>query len=455
MAEKPPFHVQVAGVILDQLRRGTAPWLKPWAPGESALPHNPVSGTRYKGANTVWLAAVAELRGYDDPRWLTYRQAQSIGAQVRRSEKGTPVQYWKFEDRVPALDPEGKPVRDEKGEPVLRTVRLERPQVFHAVVFNAAQVEGMPRRVPQGPQWDPMERAQAILAASGATIRHDQGNRAFYRIATDSIHLPGRDQFATADRYYATALHELGHWTGHPSRLGCDLAHPFGSEAYAKEELRAEIASLMLGDRLAIGHDPGQHAAYVQSWIQALEDDPLELFRAARDAERITEYVLGLEQRQEVGETRASIPQQAVSLPDRSSTEGKPMRIATEKTYLAVAYADKDEASALGARWDRAARSWYAPPGTELAPLARWLPENVPQRQSPPLDPREEFAAALRAAGLQLPGLPEMDGRVVWKGAAQETATGPTWATWTGAPRGLSRTTRPAWRSTGRPRATD
>jgi antirestriction protein ArdC len=211
VAEKPPFHLQVAGLILDQLRRGTAPWLKPWAPGEPRLPHNPVSGTRYKGANTVWLTALAQLRGYHDPRWLTYRQAESIGAQVRRGEKGTAIQYWKFEDRVPARDAEGKPVRDEKGEPLLRTVRLERPQVFHAVVFNAAQVDHLPERERRAPQWDPHERAQAILAASGATLHHDQADRSFYRIATDSIHLPGRDQFPSADRYYATALHELGH----------------------------------------------------------------------------------------------------------------------------------------------------------------------------------------------------------------------------------------------------
>ena len=100
------------------------------------------------------------------------------------------------------------------------------------------------------------------------------------------------------DNYYATALHELGHWTGHASRLGRDLEHPFGSEGYAKEELRAEIASMILGDELGIGHDPGQHAAYVGTWINALRDDPLEIFRAAADAEKIHGYVLALEQQQ-------------------------------------------------------------------------------------------------------------------------------------------------------------
>ena len=145
------------------------------------------------------------------------------------------------------------------------------------------------------PDWDRHERAEAVLKASGAEIRHDQPDRAFYRPATDRIHLPPRDSFPSADTYYATALHELGHWTGHPSRLDRDLAHPFGSVGYAKEELRAEIASLMVGDQLGIGHDPGQHAAYVKSWVQVLKEDPKEILRASRDADKISNYVLGLE----------------------------------------------------------------------------------------------------------------------------------------------------------------
>lgn len=154
-----------------------------------------------------------------------------------------------------------------------------------------------------------------ILKASGASITHAPGDRAFYRPATDSIHLPDRGQFPTADNYYATALHELGHWTGHASRLDRDLAHPFGSEGYAKEELRAEIASMIVGDELGIGHDPGQHAAYVGSWIKALQDEPLEVFRAAADAEKIHDYVLAFEQKQvqEQEQAQAQQPEQHYS----------------------------------------------------------------------------------------------------------------------------------------------
>ena len=99
------------------------------------------------------------------------------------------------------------------------------------------------------------------MQASGAQIRHHAGDGAYYAPAIDAIHMPNRERFHDAAGYYATALHELGHWTGHETRLARDLSNPFGSEGYAREELRAEIASMILGDELGIGHDPGQHAA--------------------------------------------------------------------------------------------------------------------------------------------------------------------------------------------------
>lgn len=300
VAKKKPFHEVVAEKLIEQLKAGTAPWQMPWTPGQpnTLLPTNAATGKRYKGINAIHLMA----QGRDDSRWMTYKQASAEGAQVRKGERGTAVQYWKFTEQRDKLDEQGKPVFDAEGEKVKETVRLERPRVFTATVFNAEQIDGLPPLVikPQEEQqWSPIERAENILQASGADINHTAGNRAFYRPSTDSITLPEKRQFETADQYYATALHELGHWTGHPSRLDRDLAHPFGSEAYAKEELRAEISSMILGDELGIGHDPGQHVAYVASWIKALEDDPLEIFRAASDAEKIQDYVLAFEQVQE------------------------------------------------------------------------------------------------------------------------------------------------------------
>ncbi|ALS68386.2 zincin-like metallopeptidase domain-containing protein [Pandoraea apista] len=311
--KKRPFHEQVAETLIAQLERGVAPWQRPWSPGEPStfLPHNPTTGKRYRGINAMFLMA----QGRSDTRWLTYKQATSVGAQVRRGERGTPIQYWKFSDEEVKRDAKGEIVRDQAGEPVKVQVKLERPRVFTAVVFNGEQIDGMPEmdRVTKVPSLGgdhegdspALQRAERVLKASGARIHHG-GNGAFYRPSSDDIHMPDKSRFAEPAGYYATALHELGHWTGHESRLGRDLAHPFGSEGYAKEELRAEIASMILGDELGIGYDPGQHAAYVKSWIKVLRDDSMEIFRAAADAEKIQEYILGLEQKQEIAQDLTS-----------------------------------------------------------------------------------------------------------------------------------------------------
>lgn len=305
--EKKPFHVVVAEGLIKQLETGTAPWQKPWEPGATGgLPMNPTTGKRYKGINSIQLM----MQGRSDPRWLTYKQADAAGAQVKRGERGTLVQYWKFDDERAKTDEQGRPVIGKDGQPEKERVKLERPKVFHAVVFNAEQIDGLPAPIQQPMRWDAVERAEAILKASGADISHAAGDRAFYRPSTDGITMPYREQFQTADAYYATALHELGHWTGHESRLGRDLVNPFGSEAYAKEELRAEIASMLMGDELAIGHDPGQHAAYVKSWVKVLKDDPMEILRASADAEKIHGFVMAFEQKkiQEQGQAQQQTP---------------------------------------------------------------------------------------------------------------------------------------------------
>lgn len=292
--QKKPYHETVAENLIKQLEAGTAPWQRPWEAGASGsfLPYNPTTGNRYKGINALHLMAQDRI----DQRWMTYNQAAAEGAQVRKGEKGTGIQYWKFTEEQTKKDEYGKPVLDPEGKPVKVTVKLERPRVFFATVFNGEQIDGLPELEKKEQTWDPIERAENILNASGANIQHNGGERAFYRPSSDSIHLPDKGLFPSADNYYATALHEVGHWTGHTSRLDRDILHPFGSIGYAKEELRAEISSMIIGDELGIGHDPSQHAAYVSSWIKALEDDPLEIFRAAADAEKIQGYILGLEQ---------------------------------------------------------------------------------------------------------------------------------------------------------------
>ena len=427
---------QVAAAIVEQLKEGTAPWQKPWVPGERFMPYNPTTRNDYRGGNAVWLMTQAQQQGFADPRWMTYRQAQEQDAHVRKGERGTPIQFWKWQGLEVVRDEAGKPVLDQDGQPARQMVRYERPRVMGAVVFNAEQIEGLPPAPtrPVLPEWERHSQAEAILGNSGVTINEAPRDRAFYRLSEDTIMLPKRTQFATGDAFYATALHELGHATGHPSRLARDLTHPFGSEGYAREELRAEIASLMLGEQLGIGHDPGQHVAYVANWIKALEQDPREIFRAAADAEKIVTMVRSFEHVREQTTDQTTDQTQAVPTTDKEQEQAMttpagsgatvlpPVMIrdtspamqppSPERTYLAVPYAEKDDAKQLGAKWDRAEKAWFVPAGVSLESFTPWLPAKGSVYIAVDANPVEQFAEAIRESGLQLEGPPQMDGQL-------------------------------------------
>ncbi len=285
--QKEPFYKVVADKLIEQLEQGTAPWQKPWEAGAQLNPINPVTGNNYKGMNALYLS----MQGRADNRWLTYKQAKSIDAQVKKGEKSTSITYIKVREEKQVYE-NGKPLLDSKGDKVKRIVTLEKPKYFSANVFNAEQIEGLPALEKKESTWEDIERAKKLLENSGATIIHDQRDSAFYSPSLDEVHLPPKEQFSTPEKYYATALHELGHWTGHSSRLDRDLTGGNNSENYAKEELRAEISSLMVGNTLSIGHDPGQHAAYVKSWLKTLREDPKEIMYAAKDAEKIHDFIL-------------------------------------------------------------------------------------------------------------------------------------------------------------------
>jgi putative DNA primase/helicase len=421
---------QVAGALIEQLNAGTAPWVKPWQPGSRFMPYNPTTGNAYHGMNAVWLMSLAESRGYTDARWMTYRQAHAADAQVRKGEKGAVIQFWKWEGLEPVRNIDGERVLSQDGNQVLQAVRFERPRVWSAVVFNAEQIDGLARATnrPTLRAWQRHGRAEQILARFDATIHHVRGDHAFYRLADDAITLPARGQFASADGYYATALHEVGHATGHPSRLNRkDLGHPFGSDAYAREELRAEIASLMLGEQLGIGYDPGQHNAYIGSWIRALENDPREIFRAAADAEKIVVLVRSFERERGQEAVHANVPDQPVpergkgrltdaSVPVRSAVliaENHPaMTASSDRTYLVVPYAEHDAVRQLGAQWDRRTKAWYVPPGADVEVFTAWLTSRDSVRIAVDIDPADQFAEALRSCALRPDGPVHMDGQM-------------------------------------------
>lgn len=269
--------------LIGMLESGTAPWQKPWDAGIAAMnrPHN-FNGRPYHGVNALMLWCTAIDKGYEDPRWLTFKQVNKLGGHVNKGEKAQIVEYWQWEKEVE------NPETGEKEK-----VPLEHPKVYRAAVFNADQCTGLPKLRRQAQQWSPVERAENIIAANGVPVTHNTDGSAFYSPGGDYICLPPRESFATVDAYYSTLLHEVGHSTGHPTRLNREFGGPFGSEGYAREELRAELASTFLCGELGIattGSDE-QHAAYVKSWVSALKNDYNEIFRAAADAEKICNYL--------------------------------------------------------------------------------------------------------------------------------------------------------------------
>lgn len=388
---KQPYHERVAEEVIKALEEGAAPWIKPWEPGQQPdRPTNALTGRPYCGWNSVYLSM---MQKGDDSRWCTYNQAKEMGAQVRKGEKGSVVQYWQFREKQLVKNDQGKPVLDEKGEKQYRNVELERPKVFHAVVFHASQIDGMPPLPPrkEKPEQERHQTAEQMLKASGVSIHHDQTDQAFYRVSTDQIHLPPIKNFPSRDKYYATVLHEVGHWTGHPSRLDRNLSkHFFGSEGYAKEELRAELASYMLGSELGIGYDPGNHISYIGSWIKALKEDPKEILRASRDAEKIVDFMRGLVKEQTLEKNRENVPgQEPVMSSERNNTrtlQGKNRKEGPEKqekirdgkqekkvrTFLDVPYAEKESVKKLGAKWSQEYRSWYVPEGEDIRKFVQW-----------------------------------------------------------------------------------
>lgn len=271
--------------IVAALEAGTPPWIRPWSGGSDCdpTPANATSLRPYRGINVLLLNLQAMSQGYGQNRWLTFQQALSIGACVRRGEHGTPIVFFKMHEvgdaTVAANDDAARRV-----VPLLRSF----------TVFNVAQVDGLPEAlaepVAEPGSWEPLEEADNILALSGAEIRHG-GSRAFYMPSEDLIQLPPHAAFASATDYYATALHELTHWTGHPSRCNRPLGKRHGISAYGFEELVAEMGAAFLSNHCRL---PGrlQHASYIASWLEALRNDKRLIFTAASQAQKAADYLL-------------------------------------------------------------------------------------------------------------------------------------------------------------------
>ena len=304
------YHQQFAERIIRALKEGTAPWQQPWQPGERVLPRNFSSGHGYRGGNALYLAMTALDRGYADPRWGRCRQIREASGHVRDGAKGTPIMYVDWRQLRTACDGHGDPVLDGEGRPTLEWVQRHRPLVRLRYVFNVEQTEGLELRSLQvaAPEWEGLERAEALIRNSEIRVDHVKDDRAYYNFFENRVVLPEPSQFPSQSAYTHTALHELGHATGHPSRLDRPTfvnCGGFGSETYAREELRAEIAAMITGDRLGVGHEPRHGTAYVSLWIKALENEPKEMRAAAVDAQRISDWLIARDRERTVADDKA------------------------------------------------------------------------------------------------------------------------------------------------------
>ena len=282
------LYAEVTQQVITALEAGTVPWTCPWTLGQSSLlPANLTSGRRYRGINVLLLNLRQLASGYTHSRWLTFQQAHAVGARVRKGETGTRIVFFKLLEREGAPDRAPRAANDEPQRKVV-------PLLRSFTVFNEDQIDDLPShlRWPEPPTntWTPCDAAQQVLDTSGAQIRHG-GERAYYSPALDHIQLPPATSFIDAEGYYSVALHELTHWTGHSSRCDRPLLGRQHIEAYAFEELVAEMGSAFLTSHCGL---PGvvHHASYIQAWLAALRNDKRLVFSAAALAQKAVDFLL-------------------------------------------------------------------------------------------------------------------------------------------------------------------
>lgn len=281
---RPDPHMEITALILADLEQGVPPWTRPWAaeaPVSRPLRHD---GQPYHGVNVLTLWAHAARRGYHRPHWMTFRQALALGGAVRKGEKGVSVIYAATVSRV---DETSEVANDRRGGRFLKRY----------TVFNLDQIDGLEDRYPQPiapPVAHRIATAETFFAATGADIRVG-GDLACYRPDADTVHMPRFDLFPDAEAYYAVLAHEMTHWTGHGSRLNRDLTlGRFGDEAYAREELIAELGAAFVCADLGLTLEPRpDHAAYIASWLKVLRNDKRFIVAAAAHAERAARWLSG------------------------------------------------------------------------------------------------------------------------------------------------------------------
>lgn len=281
-------YTRITDSLVTLLEAGTRPWIRPWNATGAASYGLPLraTGEPYRGVNVLMLWAAAQSKGFSSPYWFTYKQAQEMKGNVKRGEQGS---FVCFASRVTRTE------TNENGEETERDI----PFMKGYTVFNADQCENMPAKfsvtlsaVPAAPSKTRLTNADSFFAATGANIKFG-GNRAFYSPLHDFVQVPNFEDFSSANRYAATMAHELVHWTGHENRLARgEKFNRFGSEAYAAEELVAEIGSAFICAHLGcVSEIMDDHASYIASWLKVLKNDKRFIFTAASAAQKAADFL--------------------------------------------------------------------------------------------------------------------------------------------------------------------
>lgn len=308
-----PQRKQLMDEVMKNLNNCGGLWRQGWI--NAGAPESAITGKKYRGVNNFFLTLVAMGNGYSDNRWATFNQIQGKGWKFKTDEQGKSlgkgagavIEFFELRDKE-TKQPFDRHVLD--GMSVDEREEYMKENVFplrkYYRVFNGDVIEGIPEcKKHEMDQSGYSERAEAILKLWSETespILYG-GSQAYYHKETDRIHLPQKEDFYSMQEYYSTALHEVGHSTGHEKRLNRNMGDGFGTPSYAEEELRAEIASMFIAQDLEIemGENHIQNnAAYIESWKQKIQDNPNVLFEAIADADRIAKYVMAKEQQKEV-----------------------------------------------------------------------------------------------------------------------------------------------------------
>jgi len=272
------IYQEITESIIAELEKGAAPWIKPWRV-DSTADKNIISQKPYQGINRLILGMSSMARGFDVPVWASYKQWESLGANVRKGEKGTKIVFY-------------SPVEKENAQG-----EKESYAVLKAYwVFNARQVDGIEiaaTSTATESTFVDCALAEDRIVKTGAAITHG-GDAAFYAPSVDRIQLPHKASFDNESSYYATAFHELTHWAGAEHRLDRTKGKRFADPAYAFEELVAEMGAAFLCQDYGIQGEL-RHAGYIQSWLKACRDDSRAIFKAAALAQKAADYINSLD----------------------------------------------------------------------------------------------------------------------------------------------------------------